>query len=152
MLHCLNLLFCQSFDPTLRKVTSALKHPIPLGCWSIVSSKSEPLTGASNNLRELDPNYILGEATSHLVFWPHIDNSSCSRQRTSSLKFPAPLGCWSITSTKSEPWIGTSNNPRELGPYWLWHQFNSLKFMEFILATGTYANIAKLLTHSCISI
>ena len=28
--------------------------------------------------------------------------------------------------------------------YWLWHQFNSLKFLESILKTSTYA---KLLTH-----
>ena len=31
----------------------------------------------------------------------------------------------------------------------LWHQFNSLKFLEFILEIDTYANFAKLLTHSC---
>ena len=40
-------------------------------------------------------------------------------QRTPSLKLPPPLGCWSVVSTGREPWIGTSNNPKKLGPDYL---------------------------------
>ena len=31
--------------------------------------------------------------------------------------------------------------------YWVWYQFNCLKFLEFIPETSTYENMAKLLTH-----
>ena len=31
---------------------------------------------------------------------------------------------------------------------WVWHQFDSLKFLKFILKTTMYADIAKLLTQS----
>lgn len=50
------------------------------------------------------------------------------------LKLPPSLGWWSIMSARIELWIIASNNPSCIWiSYLVWHQFNSLKFPEFIL-------------------
>ena len=50
----------------------------------------------------------LSEYTSLLVRWIHVDISSCpSKRRTSLLKFPPPLCCWSVLGARRVLWIGT---------------------------------------------
>ena len=83
---------------------------------------------------------MLGDATFLPVFWSRMDNSSCpSKQRTLSLKLLLLLGYWKLLSGGSEPWTGTSNNPRVL-PSSSWSLFQKQE------------NIAKLLTLSYIYI
>ena len=59
--------------------------------------KQKASHGISHNPRELVQTICwLTEATFLLVLWSHTNTSSCPlRERTSSLKLPPPLGCWS---------------------------------------------------------
>ena len=105
MLYHLKPPFFQFFDPMQipnpsRQRTISLKLPSSLGCWSIANAQSK-LWIRSNILREPCPDYMVCE---------HLFASSCSlRLKSPLLNLPPPLGCWTVTSTWSDPWIGTSN-------------------------------------------
>ena len=63
------------------------------------------------SIRSKGPHVTPSEATILSVLWSPADISS-----THLLKLLPLLGCWSIRSAESEPWIRTSNNLRVLGP------------------------------------
>ena len=48
---------------SLRQRIPSLKLSFPIGCWSIANAGSEPWIRTSNNLRELDPDDMLGVAS-----------------------------------------------------------------------------------------
>ena len=137
--------------------TPSLKIPSPFGCWSIARAWSEPWIRISNNPRELGPDYMLGETNFLPILWFCADTISCYlRWWTPSLKLTPP-DCWSVMSTRGKLWIGTSNNPRDLGPdYTLgkasslipyWYQFLSFKVKNFFTEASTFFWLLKANEH-----
>ena len=122
--------------------------------WSFyllsMSTGSEPWIGTSN--------YPKGSRSGLYDGWSYL-SASCLipcwyqilwlRWRTPSLKLLPPLGCWSIARAESDPWIKTSNNPRELDP----DSMLGVASVQFLPVFGVYSiadiytNIARLLTH-----
>ena len=81
VLHCLKPIFCQLVHADTNSCSSRertlLKCPPLLGCWSVMSTGSEPLIGTNNNLRKLDLDYILDEVIFQPALWSHADTTSC---------------------------------------------------------------------------
>ena len=123
----------------LRKGTPSLKLPWPQDWWSVTGPESDPWIRTSDNLKDLDADYMLIGVNFLSALWSHAETSNYHfSQRTPSLKLPPPLDWWSVTGAESEPWIRTSDNLKDLGADYMLVGVNFLSALWFHAETSNY--------------